>query len=491
MKIRGRQIQMYPMHKWVKTLIKVSLVYLLVISHPAITQSELPELGDPSTKHLNPIQEKLIGQGFYRKLVKSTNFVNDYELQDYIQSLGNRIGQNADLRGVESVFSMVQDNNLNAFAVPGGYITLNSGLLMTTETESELASVIGHELAHLTQRHLPRLIARASDQKLPAMAAILASILIGGDAGIAGFTATNAALASNQLTYSREFEREADAIGIRLLALANFDPKAMAQFLTKMEHFTLHESRQIPAFLKTHPLSHSRVSESLNRAAEYPVNEQPSSFLYYLAKARIRALLVERQDDPILFFTDQSHSTNARERDAAEYGAAVALLQRKEPESATAKIERLSEKYPYHPWIQALHGNIDIALKNYDAAIERYLMLREKHPEQLFISYYLAEAYLANDQPGLAHKSLRYQVRRHPQNLELYLLLTKTNVAMENNVEADQSKAEYLALLGNYAGAVSTLKRAFKGTEEDRYLEQSINARIIEFEKKLRLLHTH
>jgi predicted Zn-dependent protease len=466
-------------------LLSVSMVWVNNASRAQT--SDLPELGDSATQHLTPIQETYIGKDFFRKLVISPDFVDDYELRDYLQNLGDQVGQNADLRGTVLHFNLLKDNNLNAFAVPGGYITFHTGLLMATETESELASVIGHEISHLTQRHLPRLLARADANRIPAIAAIIGSILIGGQAGIAGITATNAAVMSDQLSYSRDFEREADAIGIRLLAAADFDPAAMAQFFGKLERYTRHDNADIPEFLKTHPLSYARVADSQDRASEYPHKVHISSFEYYLAQARIRALLVERQDDPLLFFRDQSKSGDPLLRDAATYGKAVTLLDLHEPEEAILVSRPLAEKYPDHPWIQVLQGEIELDLDMYEESIGRYQGLLEKHPQKLYISYQLAEAYLASGQPELARKTLRYQIRRHPDNYILYQLLSKTNAEMKNYAEAHQAKAEYFARLGAYKRALTSLRLALNQAEENSYLSQSIEARIIEFEEKQRL----
>jgi predicted Zn-dependent protease len=316
---------------------------MFAVNTTSIAQSsDLPELGDSATRFLNPAQEKQIGQQFYRQLLGSPYYLEDYELKDYMQSMGDRIATSANLRGTSLTFSLIRNNALNAFAVPGGFITFHTGLLMATETESELASVAGHEIAHLTQRHLPRMIARANENKIPTIAAIIGSILLGGQAGLAGLTMTNATLASNQLSYTRGFEREADAIGIQLLAKAQYDPTAMATFFGSLERYTRHDSTEIPEFLRTHPLSYSRVAESEARASEYPPRSHESSFEFYLAKARIEALYTERRDDPLLFFKDQMASEKAHIKDAGIHEIQEICIREKGASAARGKIPRSS-----------------------------------------------------------------------------------------------------------------------------------------------------
>ncbi len=464
------------------TLLTLSL--LAVGSVPVTAQTtELPELGDSASQYLNEKQAKVIGEAFFRALKASPDYIDDYVLRDYLQNLGDKIGEFADLRGTKLTFSLIQQNNLNAFAVPGGYITFNTGLLTSTQTESELASVVGHEIAHITQRHLPRLIAKSAQNRAPAIAAILGSILIGGQAGLIGITATNAALIANQLSYTRDFEREADAIGIKLLADSGYNPEAMASFFGKLERHTRHNDTDTLAFLRTHPLSHARVAEAETRAEGYSAVSDSSGFEYYLAKAKIRASHVERQNDPQLFFSEQMLSSNEFERDAAAYGAAIHLAAVRKPEAAIELVKPLSQKYPEHSWIAILHSELDMALAKNEAAIQRLEAMQKRYPTSLLVTYHLAITYLKAAKPKLAASRLRYQIRRNPDDFTLYKLLAMANVDLGNIVLAQQSEAEHYAILGDYQKAIAILKQALRGEAGgDDYLKSSIESRLTEFE---------
>ena len=456
---------------------------LLTIAPVADSENtELPELGSSATKFLNPAQEKLIGQQFLLQLRASSNFVEDYELQDYLQTMGDHIGAGADLHGSRLTFNLLQDNNLNAFAVPGGYITFNTGLIMETERESELASVVGHEIAHLSQRHLPRLLAKADEQKIPAIAAIIGSILLGGQAGLAGLTATNAALASNQLAYTRDFEREADAIGIQLMAEARYDPLAMADFFGKLERFTRHES-DIPEFLLTHPLSYARIAESAARAKEFPRVDHASSFEYHLAKAKIRALYADRRGESDVFFEHQADSDNPLESDAGVYGYAAVLIMDRKYDKANARLAPVVARHPDHPWVQVAQAQIELGQGDSQQAIDRLDTLVKNNPGRTWMSYYLADAYLRSEQPAKAKKAVRYQLRRHPEDFRLYRYLSMANVDLGKFGEAHQAEAEYHAALGNYRRAIGSLKLAQREAGDDGYLTQSIASRMVEFER--------
>lgn len=459
---------------------------VIAIPPPAVAQnSELPELDASASRHLNTIQERRIGQGFYRRLLASPKFVEDYLLQHYIQSIGNRISQHSDLRGVEPVFSLYEDNAINAYAVPGGYITLYTGLVLSAGRESELAAVVAHEIAHLTQRHLPRMLERQSEQKLPTLAALLASLVVGGEVGVAGATAAIGASASSQLAYSREFEREADAIGIRLLADSGYDPMAMPDFFEKLDRSSIHSGRGIPEYLRTHPLSHARMAASQDRATSYPAWEPQEGLDFFLATARIRALLSTGQQEPSLVFQHEVDSESRTVRIAARYGKAVILHAEGEVEHALEIIRPLSGQFPEHPWIQSLHAQLEFADGQFDQAIERYQDVLEANPQALYLNYLLAEAYLEHDQPQKALRLIRKQVRRNPHNLTLYQVQKEIHIALDQHAEADQSIVEYLVLLGDYRQAVSVLKRALRQTREEGYLKQSLEARIAELEGKI------
>ena len=458
------------------------------VNTASFAQSEsLPELGDSATQYLNNAQEQQIGQRFLRQLIRNPSYVDDNELRHYLQSVGDKVGATADLRETKLSFNLLANNTLNAFAVPGGYITFNTGLMMVAKTESELASVVGHEIAHLTQRHLPRLVAKENESKAPLIAAVIGSIFIGGEIGLAGLTAANAVSASNRLSYTRGFEREADAIGIKLLVNAKYDPNAMADFFGELERHTRHDDSEIPEFLRTHPLSLNRIAESESRAKQYPAQTHVDSFEFHLAKARIRVLHTERSGDHIAFFERQMESAQPDISDAASYGKVIALSASRKPDKARTALLPLLERYPNHPWIQAAQAEIDLADNNFDLAIARYQRLIANNPNIVYLNYHLANALLLNGQPENAKKIIRYQIRRHPNLYSLYPFLSKANAALGLLAEAHQADAEYHAVLGNYAGAIESLKLALRESKSTGYLTQSIDARIKYLEEKLDL----
>ena len=463
-----------------------TLAMLLPAQSPVHAQgSTLPELGEAATRFLDPDDEQMIGRRFLRELMAMDTYIPDHELRHYLNQLGTRIGSKANLGGITPKLNLIRENELNAFAVPGGYITFNSGLLLTTENESELASVVGHEIAHLTQRHLPRMVAQSQASKIPTTAAILASILVGGQAGVAGVTLANATLLSNRLAYSREFEREADAIGIDLMAKSGYDPRAMSAFFAKLQRFNFVTNKDVPEFLRTHPLSYTRMAESESRISAYPRIQHESSLDFHLARARVQALYGDPQADVRQILEDRIRQSEGSQRQAWRYGLALALMDARRFGEAMALADDVIRHLPDAPQVRAARAEITRRSGDPAAASLAYGKLVEDYPESGYLRYAYLEALLEAGKAEEAKKFTRFQLRRHPEEYELYPMLSRANVALGLLAEAHQADAEYHAVLGRFGAALSSLQLALReNSDESQYLTQAIKARIQEIERE-------
>lgn len=470
-----------------KLLVALTLTVCLALLPfaPTIAQSDsLPELGDPASQTLNPQQEAEIGLQFYNQLLAAPNYIADQELQHYLNQLGRQISSNSSLPDTPLHFNFLQENELNAFAVPGGYITFHSGLLLATESESELASVVGHEIAHLSQRHLPRMLARANAAKIPTTAAIIASILIGGRTGIAGITLANANALSRQLAYSRKFEQEADAIGMKMMANSGYDPKAMAGFFNKLQRFNLLTNQDVPEFLRAHPLSYTRIAEAEARQSSYKNTAHHSSFAFLLAKAKIQALYAGRPETAEQVLAEQVKQFSGIEKDAAIYGLALAKMRLRQFEDAVERLQPVLSRHPDNPSIQLAQAEIELAAGNSANAVKLYHALTQAKPELIYLNYFYLNALLRHKDAATAKKLCRYLLRRHPAEFMLYRPLSKANVQLGLHTEAHQADAEYFSALGKYQNAIAALKLAIRDNQgHSQYLKQSITARIAELER--------
>ncbi|MDA7956789.1 MAG: M48 family metalloprotease [Gammaproteobacteria bacterium] len=437
----------------------------------------LPELGDSAAQVLSPGEEERIGRQFMRQVINQRNYVDDRELIAYLNQLGGEISVNAALRGGTIKMHLLQHPNINAFALPGGHLAFHTGLVLASDDEDELASVVAHEIAHISQRHLPRMLAKAEASKLPAAAAIMASILLGGKAGIAGLTVANATLLSSQLAYSREFEREADAIGLKLLAEAEYDPGAMARFFHKLERYG--GIGGVPEFLRTHPLTYTRMAEAESRAGGYPTPpDRGDQMRFYLARAKIRALYSPRNDDILDYFAAQAAKHDGARRDAAVYGTAMAQLKLRKFDRARATLQPLLAAQPDVVAFQLARAEIDLADGRAAEAAARHGRLSAARPDLPYLTHYHAGALLADGRAAEAKRVLRRQLRRHKEMFALYPLLSKSNVQLGLLAEAHQATAEFHAALDNYPAAAASLKLALREADEEGYLHESLRARL-------------
>ena len=267
-----------------------SILALLLVVIPAQSQTSdfnLPDLGDESHQVMSPLEQKQLGEGFYRQARVYMDLVNDPTLKEYLDNLGNRLIESLGLPKDSFTFFLINDNTVNAFAVPGGYIGVHTGLLLTAANEAEVASVLGHEIAHVTQQHIPRMVSAQKQNMLPNLATLLAGILLGGQATEAAIAITSARSIENQLTFTRSFEREADRIGITVLANSGYDTNSMADFFLRMQQAnTLYETNA-PQFLLTHPITTDRIAEAKARAANYPHTAKNDNTQFTLMHAKL------------------------------------------------------------------------------------------------------------------------------------------------------------------------------------------------------------
>src|SRR5690606_35933106 len=256
----------------------------------------LPDFGSPADIALSKDAEAQLGRSVMRELYRENAVVEDPELSEYLASLGARIASHANDGTFDFRFFLVEENSINAFALPGGFIGVNTGLILETENESELAGVLAHEVSHVTQRHIARSIYHNQRASMTSLAAMIAAVLLGvgdnmsGNAVQGAVAASQAMAAQMQINFTRANEHEADRIGIGVLSAAGFDPNGMSSFFEKISRRYANLGDLIPPLLQTHPVSTQRTAEARSRARQLPAVEHQSSFSYELAKARLQAL---------------------------------------------------------------------------------------------------------------------------------------------------------------------------------------------------------
>lgn len=269
----------------------------LTLCQPAQAKEiQLPNLGDASSGVVSLQQEQALGEAWSRSFRSQVPTSSDPQLADYTEKLLQNLAQYSEIQHKQLNVIMVENSSMNAFAVPGGVVGVHTGLFRYAKTEAQLSSVLAHELAHLSQRHFARGVEKQRNSSVPTMAAMLASLVlaatVGGDAGIAAMSVTQAAALDSRLRFSRQNEQEADRIGMKTMAAAGIDPYAAADMFEQMLQATRYSKRP-PEFLLTHPVTEKRIADTRNRAMRYPRETSQTSLDYQLMRARVMLELSE------------------------------------------------------------------------------------------------------------------------------------------------------------------------------------------------------
>jgi predicted Zn-dependent protease len=434
-----------------------------LLAQPA--QDQLPDMGTAAQSTLSVEDENRIGRMVMRGLRESGRVLDDPEVGEYLQSLGLRLSSLAQDGNREFNFFVVRDPAINAFALPGGFIGVHSGLLLETASESELAGVLAHEVAHVTQRHIARGLQNQGRANLVSTAATLAAILIGAMAGgasnatMGAITAAQSLAVQSQINFTRENEYEADRIGIGILASAGFDPNALPSFFDTMGRRTQLGPDQMPELLRTHPVTSARIAESKGRAAQYPPITPRESLSYALMKERVRVLSTPPGQDPRTYYA--ARADNEPDVSLAErYGMALAQMASNEPRAAIATLEQLRRTYPEVLQFHTALGQAQLAAGDTRAALDTLERARELAPRNVPVTVRYGEALLQAGRPKRAHEVLLDLFNNVPPSQEQIRLTAIAANAAGDVGDAYSYMAEYHLMGGDLPLAINQLELA-------------------------------
>lgn len=463
---------------------------LLGLTAPATVQaeSELPELGDNTSAIVSPEQEYRLGRAWIRKLRGSTSTLNDPILQAYLERHSYRLAFNSPLEHPDLTLIIVNNKQINAFAVPGGVIGINAGLLLHAETESEFSSVLAHELGHLSQRHFARMLADNQRNQWVYLGAMLASIAVAaagdGQSAYALGASAQAAAIQNRLSYSRLNEQEADRIGMQTLANAGLDPHAMPRFFQRMER----QSRQvgsIPEFVLTHPLTQSRIADTFNRANQFPRKLAEDSLDYQLARIRMLVQFMESTGRASSHFRQQLKDDDTL-TDATRInrlGLALSLLKERQPAEAREALAPLLADDPHRVDYVVAAAEIALSERRNDDAIELLDNALKLNPDSYPLLMYSAKAHILNDDAHAVIGQLEAATRERNDDAQLWRLLVDAYVGTKNRLGVYRAKAEVLYLNGQEDKALEQLKLAAKEASKDYPMAAKIGKRMREIEQ--------
>lgn len=447
----------------------------------------LPELGDASATVMSPGQERKLGEDFMRRARRSLAFVDDPEINVYVQNLGQRLVARSDNPNLGFRFFLVSDPSINAFAVPGGFIGIHTGLVLAAQSEAEVASVLAHEIAHITQRHIPRMLAE-EQRTMPAMAALLAAVLLAGRGGEAAIALAGATAAQKGINFTRAAEEEADRIGIRLLADAGFDPRAMPAFFERMQKMNRLNETNLPEFLATHPVTTARIADSRGRADDYPYRQVPDSLDFHLVRAKLRAAAPGDPADLARGFANNIGEGKSANLEAERYGYTLALLRARQYDAARAAARALVEHSPGNTFYRMAQAEVEIASGRTDSGVQLYANAYRRFPSYYPLAISYARALLRARHARQAEPVIRAALQQRPDDPALYELLSQAAGASGKIPESHQARAEYYYLSGNPNAAIEQLRLASRNAGDNFYLQSSLEARIQAIKEEVALL---
>ena len=447
----------------------------------------LPEIGDSSGSILTPAQEQRLGQAFMRSVRNHFPVVSDPLIADYIQSLGDKLASNSSAAGQKFSFFLINDPVVNAFAGPAGHIGVFSGLVLTTETESELASVIAHEIAHVSQKHLLRTFDDASRMNLPMAAISLAAILVGGgsDLGAAAAMGLQAGMIQHQINFTRANEHEADRIGINTMADASFDPRAMPVFFERMGRATRFYGTTLPEFLRTHPVTATRVADSRGRAETYPYKQYPADIRYYLLRATLREQQYENPKDAVHFFRETLADGRHRSKAAQRYGYVLSLMRAKDLDLARKELDQLLNKYPNQIAYQLLNARLHVQSGHPETAVSMLKMALNKTPDNYPITMAYAQTLIDNGNPTTARNILERIAPYRPQDAALYKLLAQATAKTGDTNQAHEYQAGYYYISGRLEQAKQQLEIALQEKNISLFRGERMSAQLKQIQSEL------
>jgi beta-barrel assembly-enhancing protease len=480
----------------------VAVVTSTLISAKAHAAAELPDLGDSSNAIVTEQQERTIAKRIMLEIRGDRAFVEDPELADYIRDLGNRMisasrGTTVDNRR-DFEFFFLNDNSVNAFAILGGLVGFHSGLMLLSTNESELAGVMGHEIAHVLQRHQ----ARGADEQRKnaplqllalagAIAAARSNSASSGQATEALVVGSAALSAQQQLDYTRDFEREADRLGIQIMARAGFDPQGMPGFFDRLLKANRHNDGKAPGYLRTHPLTTERIAEMQDRVAAMGADGKrsvPDTIEYKLAHAKFRVMSMSATDAATLFRNNLAQGTILRNR-ADTYGLAFALLESRnyaEAEKELAKIRNWGNNNTGHPWIENLAARIKLGQRKWDDAAAIYQAAIKRFPGERALNYGYIETLYESGQTDAALAAVNDKLRVVLDDAKYYELAAKGYERKNKKLAQHRAIGESYFRRGNLRAAIDQYEIASKAKDGDFYESSSVESRLRELKQQFR-----
>lgn len=468
---------------------------ILTLSFPSMAQTDrlaLPDMGASADTILSRKEEAEYAKALVRQMRAYEVLNEDPLINAYFEDMGFRLVANSDRPDKPFTFVVINMDVVNAFAAPGGVVALYSGLILAADDENEIAGVMAHEIAHVTQQHIYRAIENAQAMSIPLMLAMVGLILVAGGSGdaIQGALIGGQALAQqNMINFTRQNEAEADRIGITTLALSGYDPRGMGEFFEKMNRITRAMGEGPPEYLRTHPVTISRIAEADSRADSMTIPPPSDGRDFYLMQARLRALVEPYPNKALehFEFLKQRADLNEAQGDALDYGIAICLQKKGDYQKARKILNNLMDR-DQHLAYEIQLADLDLASGHISAALDRLAGLYHNFPGNHAISMEYSRALLHDGDPTQAETAsviLRQQILVNNQDPSLFALYARASNDAGNTIRAKEAIAESYYLRGGVHEAVLQLQELIRRDDLDYYERARVTARLNEYQIEL------
>lgn len=464
-----------------KNVLMAALAAIVVVSGARADDIKLPDMGSPADAILSANEEARFGRAIMRDIMNSGDVVDDPLVTEYINEIGNRVAAQTNDGDNDFNFFVVNDHRINAFALPGGFIGVHTGLLEATRNEDELAGVLAHEIAHVTQRHIARAIHANSRQSLLSTAIMLGAMIAGAAGGSsdvmqAGMAVAQGSAAQAQINFTRANEHEADRVGISALADAGFDPYGMASFFDVLSRQnTRAPDERAPEFLMTHPVTTSRIAEARDRAREYEPVRSVDSVSYGIARVRVIVNRFETPKEAVDYFEDRPYQN---QNDNERYGRMLAYMRDGSYSKALDIAEGLADRNPEVIAYRIALGDAQINLGREVDGLKTYENALKLFPRNVPLVVAYAERLLDLKQPQKAHTILLDLLNNVPPTPNQVRLIARAASEANEQAESLYYLSEYRFMIGDLIGGINYLQQALRVPELQEIQRIRFEARI-------------
>lgn len=471
------------------SLLRPTLLTLTCLLATPSMASDLPSLGDASSAIVSPQQEHQLGRAWLSLVRGQVSQLDDPQLKDFVETSVYRLSETSQLQDRRLEFVLLNSPQINAFAAPGGIVGVNGGLFLYAQTEAEYASVMAHELAHLSQRHFARGLEAQQRMQLPVMAGLLAGIVAAaagaGDLGIAAIASTQAAAMQEQRRFSRQNEQEADRIGLVNLEKAGFDPRAMPSMFERLMRQYRYDRRP-PEFLLTHPVSESRIADTRNRAEQYKAAGITDSVRYQLMRARVQLIYEETPGVAAKRFRNMLDENPQME--AARYGLAIAQIKSGQHKDARETLQPLLAGAPNDVSYNLAQVELDMAANRLGDAQSRITRLLSLYPSNYPVNQAHIDLLMKQSRTQEAERALDGLLKTRGKDPDIWYQVAEVRGLVGNTIGLHQARGEFFALVGDYNQALEQLDFAKRRASNNFQLASRIDARQRELMEEKRII---